>query len=55
MQRHCSYSVHDLAPKRHDNVIVTKLFPLQFVLATFVGWANRHHAQVIEYLAEKPS
>ena len=29
------------------------LFPLQFLLATFSGWVNRHQAQVIEYLAEE--
>ncbi len=30
-----------------------ELFPLQLLLATFAGWVNRHHAQVIEYLVEE--
>ncbi len=29
------------------------LFPLQLLLATFAGWTNRHHVQVIEYLVEE--
>ncbi len=32
---------------------MTNLFPLQFLLATFAGWANRHQAQVIDYLIEE--
>jgi putative transposase len=27
--------------------------PLQLLLATFAGWANRHQAQVIDYLVEE--
>jgi len=28
-------------------------FHLKFLLATFAGWVNRHHAMVIDYLAEE--
>ncbi len=34
---------------------MTSLFPLQFLLATFAGWTNRHQAQVIDYLVEENS
>ncbi len=30
-----------------------ELFPLQFLLATFAGWVNRHQAQVVEYIVEE--
>ncbi len=29
-----------------------KLFPLQLLLASFAGWANRRQAQTIGYLAQ---
>ena len=29
------------------------LMPLHLLLATFAGWANRHQAQVIDYLVEE--
>ena len=32
---------------------MTDFFPLHLLLATFAGWANRHQAQVIEYLIEE--
>ncbi len=35
------------------DLVVTSLFPLQLLLATFAGWANRHQARVIDYLVEE--
>ncbi len=49
-RQHCNHSTYALARNRYNDPIVTSLFPLQLLLATFAGWTNRHLAQVIDYL-----
>ena len=39
---HCRSRSYDLAPHRYDDRIVTDIFRLQLLLATFTGWINRH-------------
>jgi putative transposase len=50
---HCRSRSYDLAPHRYDDRIVTDIFRLQLLLATFAGWINRHQAQAIDYLVEE--
>ena len=42
-----------VAQQVDDGYGMPESFPLQFLLATFAGWVNRHQALAIEYLVEE--
>ncbi len=50
---HCHSLTYGLAPDRYDSSVGTDFLPLQLLLATFAGWANRRQAQLIAYLVEE--
>ena len=57
LRRHRDHAANtrltSIAPSADNPGAMPELFPLQFLLATFAGWVNRHQAQVVEYIVEE--